>query len=431
VKRITALAHRLEYARVSDPNVYQEVRYNKLYVDEVQDYTQAEIAVFFYLCGPGDLFLAGDPAQSVVEGVEFRFEEIRSVGYHLFGEKHRHLIPDKPKTVHLNFRSHRGILNVAAAVLSCLFEVFPDSAKQLKEDRGLFHGPRPGVLNKVEVARLQELVTRRGGIVVLTHDRDVPRWKRSLNYPLVYGIREAKGLEFQEVILVDFFAGVPDSLQKSWRNLLLGRDVVDISRHPEVEGHLKLLYTAITRCIQRLFFAETSSSIAGDAFVRWLTTTKKASDPNTRKEALAVKSSVYDVEKMVRTPDEWRSAGLDNAVMAESSEDLSKSESWLEKATYCFDQVGDAALASKARSHRSSIRFRLNLDRIICSDEETVDVAQTELGAALLMEELLAEQLLLEAREVCCSIFPWLSVNSQHMLQEGLISKLPAVDDVE
>jgi superfamily I DNA/RNA helicase len=74
---ITALARRIEYARESDPDAYQGARFNKLYVDEVQDYTQAEIAVFFYICGPGDLFLAGDPAQSVVEGVEFRFEEIR------------------------------------------------------------------------------------------------------------------------------------------------------------------------------------------------------------------------------------------------------------------------------------------------------------------------------------------------------------------
>ena len=39
-----------------------------------QDYTQAEIAIFFLMCRRGGLFLAGDTAQSVVEGVEFRFE---------------------------------------------------------------------------------------------------------------------------------------------------------------------------------------------------------------------------------------------------------------------------------------------------------------------------------------------------------------------
>jgi hypothetical protein len=44
---------------------------------KVQDYTQAEIALFFfYLCGAGDLFLMGDLAQSIIEGVECHFEEI-------------------------------------------------------------------------------------------------------------------------------------------------------------------------------------------------------------------------------------------------------------------------------------------------------------------------------------------------------------------
>lgn len=37
----------------------EELYYDKLYVDEVQDYTQSEIALFFKLCRPGNLFLAG------------------------------------------------------------------------------------------------------------------------------------------------------------------------------------------------------------------------------------------------------------------------------------------------------------------------------------------------------------------------------------
>ena len=101
--RITSLVQRMEHTRASDPESFQQVRYSKLYVDEVQDYTQAEIALFFYLCGPGDLFLAGDPAQSVVEGVEFRFEEIRSVGYHLYGEDRRHLDSGQAKDGSLEF----------------------------------------------------------------------------------------------------------------------------------------------------------------------------------------------------------------------------------------------------------------------------------------------------------------------------------------
>jgi hypothetical protein len=48
--------------------------------------------------------------------------------------------------------------------------------------------------------------------------------KRLLDYPLVYGIREAKGLEFQCVLLVDFFGGLPYLFQTRWRDLLLERD---------------------------------------------------------------------------------------------------------------------------------------------------------------------------------------------------------------
>ena len=101
--------------------------------------------------------MAGDPAQSVVEGTDFRFEEIRSVGYYVAGDR-RHLIPEKPKIVNINFRSHAGILNCAGGFLDLLFDYFPGSAKQLKKDYGLFKGARPGVFHKVEVQQLAALL---------------------------------------------------------------------------------------------------------------------------------------------------------------------------------------------------------------------------------------------------------------------------------
>ena len=145
------------------------------------------------------------------------------------GPDHRDLIrvPPKPKTATVNFRSHSGVLDTAAAVLQRLFAAFPDSAKQLAPDRGLFTGPRPGILQNVLPARLKQLVTEHlHGVVILTHDSSVWHWKRKLgDYPLVYGIRAAKGLEFKPVIVLDFFAEIPREHQKSWRDLLLGREI--------------------------------------------------------------------------------------------------------------------------------------------------------------------------------------------------------------
>eukprot|EP00984_Skeletonema_dohrnii_P006920 scaffold2465_cov93-Skeletonema_dohrnii-CCMP3373.AAC.4 len=174
--RVRHLLLRMKHAKKHDPETFAQVQRCKVYVDEVQDYTQLEILLFFYLSGPNGLFLAGDPAQSVVEGTEFRFEEVRGVG-HFVGS-----VIQKPKTVNVNFRSHSGILNCAGGVLDLMFTHFPSSAKQLKKDKGLFQGSRPGVLLGTSIDQLNILLgDKLKGAVVLTHDESARHCRRLLN----------------------------------------------------------------------------------------------------------------------------------------------------------------------------------------------------------------------------------------------------------
>lgn len=63
--RILSLLRRLQ----KSPDLPARLQWSKVYVDEVQDYTQTELLVYFNLCGVGNLFLAGDPAQNVAKGV--------------------------------------------------------------------------------------------------------------------------------------------------------------------------------------------------------------------------------------------------------------------------------------------------------------------------------------------------------------------------
>lgn len=112
------------------------------------------------------------------------------------------------------------------------------------------------------------------------------------------------GLEFRDIIIVDFFSDLDDEHQKAWRELLRDRgdrgEVADIKPgFPQLEAHLKLLYTGITRCSRRLFFVETKSSIGGNAFFRWLTKTKKLAE---NQNATLMSTAM--------TPDEWRSTGV-------------------------------------------------------------------------------------------------------------------------
>lgn len=417
--QMVSLLVRLEQAKIADPSVFESIRKSRVYVDEIQDYTQIECLLYFYI--GGRLFLAGDPAQSVVEGTDFRFEEVRSVGYFVAGDDRHDLIPQKPKTVNVNFRSHSGILNTAAAVLDFLFSHFPSSAKQLKKDHGLFQGPRPGVCYNVGYKKLQELFHGQlEGVIVLTHDDAASRWKRALDYPLVYGIRESKGLEFKGVIILDFFCELPSELQKPWRDLVLSRADIDFAtRHPLVENVLKLLYTGITRSIEQLYFVETSSSVAGDATNRWLTTTTTTTD--TLKgvhEALATKSNINNLDSMAMTHDEWITSGIDNAEMAEEDEiELRNALSLLDRSVYCFEQAQSADLAAKARAQRRSVEFRSDISMMTTS----IDPIAIERKTAQLLGTLLSENLFGEAVRLLNSTLPMLTPYTREQLEKEAI----------
>ena len=57
---------------------------HQFYIDEVQDFTQAELTLLLHCCRwPNGLFLTGDTAQSIMRGVSFRFSDLRSVFYHI------------------------------------------------------------------------------------------------------------------------------------------------------------------------------------------------------------------------------------------------------------------------------------------------------------------------------------------------------------
>jgi hypothetical protein len=149
---------------------------------------------------------------------------------------------------------------------------------------------------------------------------------------------------------VNFFKSLSNEHQKPWRKLLQGK--IDESLLPEMETMLKHLYTAITRCSRRLFVAETGPSDSSDAFVRWATDRKDG--------PVAVKQDASNVEKMIKTRDEWIATGITYAMNAESTDE--KATYWLEKALDCFEIGEDTNLQDKARAHRSCVQFREKLE---------------------------------------------------------------------
>jgi hypothetical protein len=215
------------------------VALHQIVADEVQDFTQAEIQLLIYMCqNPNDLVLAGDTAQNINRGVGFRFADIKTLFHQADislqqqlkseqkNENSLHRIQD-PMWLELrfNYRSHSGILNVAAAVCELLYHFFKGSLDRLPADTGLFDGPKPVLLNLNTVDELVLLLLGNQRTttqiefgaqqVVLVRNEDAREaLPEDLRAGLVMTVFEAKGLEFDDVILYNFFADSP--AEKEW-----------------------------------------------------------------------------------------------------------------------------------------------------------------------------------------------------------------------
>ncbi|XP_022085705.1 TPR and ankyrin repeat-containing protein 1-like isoform X3 [Acanthaster planci] len=263
---------------------------HEFYVDETQDFTQAELALLIQCSqDPNSLFLTGDTAQCIMRGVAFRFKDLKSLFHYAnksakaLGKPTAATVPKKVYHLTINYRSHSGILNLAAAVLELMSHFFPLSFDRLVPDQGLFAGPLPVILGSSNVHDLPSLLRKReddetseiefGADQVILVADDSAKQPEVLAKGVVMTISEAKGLEFNDVLLYNFFK---DSLADREWQVVTGFQLgnlhdqhrkglketeldwllptkrphgLDFSpdKHKVLNSELKYLYTAITR----------------------------------------------------------------------------------------------------------------------------------------------------------------------------------------
>ena len=133
---------------------------HNIYIDEVQDFTQAELSIFIRICRePNDLFLTGDTAQSIMRGISFRFGDLKSIFYRAREQASKSVkssLVKVPKVDELtiNFRSYTGVLQLAASVIDLMRHFFPNSFDCLPGDEGMFPGPTPIIFHSCNVSDL-------------------------------------------------------------------------------------------------------------------------------------------------------------------------------------------------------------------------------------------------------------------------------------
>ncbi|XP_051116745.1 uncharacterized protein LOC127241645 [Andrographis paniculata] len=339
-----------------------------VYIDEVQDLTMRQICLFRYICSNVDegFVFSGDTGQTIARGVDFRFEDIRSLFYNEFymksnssksSERNVKGVISDIFSLSQNFRTHIGVLRLAQSVTDLISHFFIQSIDVLAPETSLIYGEPPIFLepgcdeNSIipifqnSASAGEQWVGFGADQVILVRDdsEKMEISKYVCNQALVLTILECKGLEFQDVLLYNFFSSSP--LRNQWKvvyEFLKERELLDDdspksfpsfsqSRHNLLCSELKQLYVAITRTRQRLWICENTEEMSKPMLDYW----KKLCLVQVRK----LDHSLAQAMQRASSPEEWKSQGIKLFM-----------ENNFEVASICFEKAGEVKWEKRAKA---------------------------------------------------------------------------------
>lgn len=238
-------------------------------VDEVQDFTNVQLRLLLQtLRQPGDFLLCGD-ANQIVHPNFFSWSKLRS----LFFEE-RGLVGEGEtlRILHANYRNSPLVTAVANRILKlkqARFGSVDRESNHLVESRGVQSGTLQLLADGDDVRRELDSKTRRSTrfAVLVLHAADKMKASSIFDTPLVFSIQEAKGLEYENIVLFDFIGGE----ERAFRDIAAGvdaadleSDVLDYARAKDKRDksleiykfYINALYVAITRAVKGLYLVE-------------------------------------------------------------------------------------------------------------------------------------------------------------------------------
>ena len=221
-------------------------QYDIVVCDETQDLTELEIHFVLSLQASPSLagvFLGGD-SQQIVNPSGFRWAEVRQA----IPKVTRRQISTAPQVTRLrrNFRSVRPIVDVANAVLLLRRDLFGRTDEDEAED-AVAEGPVPILVTGSDAAALENIAGFGPRCAVVVNDgaeRDVLR--KRLETTRVFDVLEAKGLEFDSVVLWKVAQSASDTLDRAMRR------GPEIEKDAPLKHFLQHLYVAVTRARRHL-----------------------------------------------------------------------------------------------------------------------------------------------------------------------------------
>ncbi|PBK60033.1 hypothetical protein ARMSODRAFT_966416 [Armillaria solidipes] len=257
-----------------------------IYIDEVQDNMLIDTMVLRALCSNADgLFWAGDTAQTIYVGSSFHFKALKAFQWKIedqYRRKHSLGAQQPPEMFQLavNYRSHAGIVDCAHSIIDLITTFWKDSIDRLSPEMGIVDGVKPIFFNNEDRAQLEQFIFCDGGnpiefgaqqCIIVRNETAKEKLRQKVgDIGLVLTVYESKGLEFNDVLLYNFFADSSASLAQ-WRVVLNAIEEkkqdprnpppqFDHIRHASICNELKSLYVAITRARENIWIADGSET---------------------------------------------------------------------------------------------------------------------------------------------------------------------------
>ena len=238
-------------------------------VDEVQDFTNVQLRLLLQtLRQPGDFLLCGD-ANQIVHPNFFSWSKLKSL---FFEERGLAGEGETLRVLHANYRNSPLVTAVANRILKlkqARFGSVDRESNHLVESRGDASGTLQLLADDDAVRRELDAKTRRSTrfAVLVMHAADKVAASRVFDTPLVFSIQEAKGLEYENIVLFDFVGGE----ERAFRNIAAGvdpaeleGDTLDYARAKDKRDksleiykfYINALYVAVTRAVKGLYLVE-------------------------------------------------------------------------------------------------------------------------------------------------------------------------------
>eukprot|EP01102_Stenamoeba_stenopodia_P012541 TRINITY_DN3978_c0_g1_i2.p1 TRINITY_DN3978_c0_g1~~TRINITY_DN3978_c0_g1_i2.p1 ORF type:complete len:1649 (-),score=507.99 TRINITY_DN3978_c0_g1_i2:45-4790(-) len=346
---------------------YRGTVVHSITVDEVQDFTQATLRVLFNVCNqPYGFFFTGDTCQTIARGVGFRVAELKTLFFHK--KQANALLNIEIPTVQqllVNYRSHSNLLKLSNSIIGILEQRFPNAIDKLKKDRGTKAGPMPVIMNTTSLDELFLLLFGEGKansniefganqVIIVRDPESKKKLPKILQGAMVLTVYESKGLEFDDVILFDFFNESPCDWSSIGGTLSTQRGdesdsnkervaqttLSSLSSHENASNfsallcsELKHLYTAVTRAKTRLFIFDRNVAKRSPLFEFWKRE-QLVEELTTESGSLLKESIVQKTSK-----EAWKQQGL-NMLRNHHYTQASK----------CFQYSGDEAYRKKAEA---------------------------------------------------------------------------------